>query len=338
MATETILFPPSNRVVPGSRLLPTAPFPDAQKIASLVKSTVSPDSIVSEWISSFINLLSEVDTLATRLFLKESYWRDLLCMTWDFHTLQGPEDIITFVKSSSKDDQITKVSLDKSAAHKVPQVAAFGDLKVVQAFLNIETSNGRGEGLVRLTPDPNDGSSWKALTLFTTLQELKGYEEKIHTRRPTGLPDNSLENGGLNWKDRLLAQRNFERGREPTVLILGAGQGGLTVAARLKQLGLETLIIDQNPRIGDNWRNRYHQLVLHDSVWFDHMPYLHFPPNWPVFTPKDKLADWFEYYAGVLELNVWTGTTLKTSEWSEITRQWTVDLVRESNGNKETSD
>ncbi len=47
----------------------------------------------------------------------------------------------------------------------------------------------------------------------------------------------------------------------------GAGQGGLTVAARLKQLGLETLIIDRNPRIGDSWRNRYHQLVLHDSVW-----------------------------------------------------------------------
>jgi cation diffusion facilitator CzcD-associated flavoprotein CzcO len=57
-----------------------------------------------------------------------------------------------------------------------------------------------------------------------------------------------------------------------------------------------------------------------------------------VFTPKDKLADWFEYYAGVLELNVWTGTTLETSEWSESARQWTVDLVRESNGNKETSD
>ena len=49
--------------------------------------------------------------------------------------------------------------------------------------------------------------------------------------------------------------------------IAGAGQGGLSIAARLKQLGVEALIIDRNPRIGDNWRNRYHQLVLHDSVW-----------------------------------------------------------------------
>lgn len=51
-----------------------------------------------------------------------------------------------------------------------------------------------------------------------------------------------------------------------------------------------------------------------------------------VFTPKDKLADWFEYYAGVLELNVWTSTTLEKSEWSESTRQWTVNLTREKDG------
>ncbi len=62
----------------------------------------------------------------------------------------------------------------------------------------------------------------------------------------------------------------------------GAGQGGLTIAARLKQLGISSLIIDQNDRVGDNWRNRYHQLVLHDPVWYDHMPYLEFPLNWPV--------------------------------------------------------
>lgn len=255
-------------------------------------------------------------------------------MTWDFHTLQGPEQILRFIQSSPQAGQLTSVSLDDSSAHKFPQAQGFGSLKAVQTFLKIETSTGRGEGLVRLVSDTNDGGRWKALTLFTTLKELKGYEENIRSRRPRGT-ESSLGDRGRNWKDRLVTQQNFEGGRQPIVLILGAGQGGLTVAARLKQLGLETLIIDRNPRVGDNWRNRYHQLVLHDSVWYDHMPYLNFPPNWPVFTPKDKLADWFEYYAGVLELNVWTNTTLETSEWSESTRQWTVTLAREKDGKKE---
>lgn len=140
---------------------------------------------------------------------------------------------------------------------------------------------------------------------------------------------------------------------EANCVPIGAGQGGLTVAARLKQLGVNTLIIDRNPRIGDNWRNRYHQLVLHDPVWYDHLPYVPFPPNWPVcpvsftylwgsadgsqiFTPKDKLAEWFETYAKTMELNVWTSTSITDSSWDEDKRQWTVTVKRTRDGKEET--
>ena len=140
-------------------------------------------------------------------------------MTWDFRTLQGPDQIAGFIESSNGRG-IINVLVDEYVPHKVPQIARFGDLNVVQAFLKIETRNGRGEGLVRLVSDVDDGGIWKAFTLFTTLRELKGYEEKICTRTPTGL-DRNLENEGRNWKDRLIAQRKFECGREPTVLIIG---------------------------------------------------------------------------------------------------------------------
>lgn len=140
-------------------------------------------------------------------------------MTWDFRTLQGPDQIAKFIESSKRGG-IIDVLLDESVPHKEPQIAQFGDLNVVQAFLKIETSIGRGEGLVRLVSDVDDGGTWKAFTLFTTLRELKGCEEKICTRRPTGL-DRNLENEGRNWKDRLIAQQKFDSGREPTVLIIG---------------------------------------------------------------------------------------------------------------------
>lgn len=140
-------------------------------------------------------------------------------MTWDFRTLQGPDQIARFIESS-KGGGITGVSLNESVPQKVPQIARFGDLDVVQAFLKIETSNGSGEGLVRIASDVDDDGIWKAFTLFTTLKELKGCEEKVCARRPTGL-DRNLENEGHNWKDRLVAQQRFEGGREPTVLIIG---------------------------------------------------------------------------------------------------------------------
>ena len=101
-------------------------------------------------------------------------------------------------------------------------------------------------------------------------------------------------------------------------------------------LGIEALMIDQNERIGDNWRKRYHQLVLHDPVWYDHLPYLQFPPNWPIFTPKDKLAQFFEAYAALLELNAWNSATIDKATWSEATQSWTATVTRKNGNSTET--
>jgi cation diffusion facilitator CzcD-associated flavoprotein CzcO len=108
----------------------------------------------------------------------------------------------------------------------------------------------------------------------------------------------------------------------------GAGQAGLTIHARLKMLGVSTLIIDSCDEIGDSWRSRYHQLVLHDPIWYDQMPYLPFPSFWPIYTPKDKLAGYFQAYAQLLELNIWTRTTIEATEWIEIKKEWSVTVKR----------
>ena len=102
-------------------------------------------------------------------------------------------------------------------------------------------------------------------------------------------------------------------------------------------LGVDTLVVDKNERVGDNWRKRYHQLVLHDPVWYDHLPYMPFPAQWPVFTPKDKLADFFEAYATLLELNVWTRTELVDSKYDADSKTWTVTVKRSrADGTSET--
>ena len=333
MATTALAFPPSNHVLPGSQLLQDAPFPDTESVGRSVdtQATPFPEAVAAEWGLNFQRFLNGEDIPVTKLFIKESYWRDLLCLSWDFHTLQGLESISSHARRSSETARSTKVEVCDHPAHKAPQLATVEGLQVTQAFLNIEFGSGLADGLVRLTPDSDDGGRWKAWTLFTTLKAIKGHQERTGDNRPTG----EREDNRLNWKDRRLVQQNFEDGHEPYVLILGAGQAGLSVAARLKQLGLESLIIDGNARIGDNWRKRYHQLILHDAVWFDHMPYLPFPSNWPKFTPKDKLADWFEYYAGILELNVWLSTKLTQTQWDDNTRTWTITVTRNKAAGKE---
>ena len=93
---------------------------------------------------------------------------------------------------------------------------------------------------------------------------------------------------------------------------------------------MPTIIVERNERPGDSWRKRYKSLCLHDPVWYDHLPYIKFPANWPVFSPKDKIGDWLEMYTRVMELNYWSSTD--GQERAPTTRtpsEWTVVVERD---------
>ncbi|PVH73453.1 FAD/NAD(P)-binding domain-containing protein [Cadophora sp. DSE1049] len=322
------LVPSSDRCELGSFPLTTAKFPAASD-----PKVVDVNDIASKWVSAFNESISNpsIENLS-KLFLAESYWRDQLCLTWDFHTLSGPTKIHSLL--STNPCRITSLVLDTSSSYRSPKTASLdnGKVQVVQAFLKVETDVGRGEGFVRLV---EEAGVWKVFTLFTFLKSLNGFEESVGKKRPNGVKHGEHVSRE-NWADRRKIEEGFENGEEPIVLILGAGQAGLTVAARLKMLGIKSLIVDREKRIGDNWRSRYHQLVLHDCVWFDHLPYMPFPEYWPIFTPKDKLGDWFESYVKLLELNAWTQTTITKSVWDDKTSQWRVNLDRVVDGKTQT--
>ncbi|MCJ1307008.1 hypothetical protein MMC25_000653 [Agyrium rufum] len=316
-----VQFPPSNHVLPGSHLLPHISFPDSVNPSEI---SSDPETIASKWVADFNSFLQVGETDLSGVFLKDSYWRDLLCLSWDFHTFHGAVEVAKFLKGRSQVWQIKSISLDASDDFKKPKIAPFdfpGNLKGIQSFIIVETQVGHGKGFIRLLPDKN--GDWKCYTLFTTLQELRDHPEMNRSRRPLGT-DYGSRAGRKSWKDIRDVEEQLE-GVEPTVLIIGCGQGGLSVAARLNQLGVRSLIVDRNARVGDNWRNR-----------FDHLPYLNFPANWPVFTPKDKLADWFESYAKILELNIWTSTTVTSSKWDIDKHAWTVNLERNIEGAKKS--
>ena len=130
----------------------------------------------------------------------------------------------------------------------------------MEAFLLFDTSAGHGRGVLRIKTNSTGTPAQTAWTLLTALQELTGHEEKVGSNRPTGQV-HSRDFRGPNWLDQRKKTAAF-KDRQPTVLVVGAGQAGLSIAARLTQLGVDTLLIEKNRRIGDNWRNRYHALTL----------------------------------------------------------------------------
>ncbi|KPI43444.1 putative indole-3-pyruvate monooxygenase YUCCA3 [Cyphellophora attinorum] len=312
--------PSFRRLEPGSvNLLP-------HKFTSSGSDDADPAALATETIDAFNKALSGNDVIAVAgLFAEDSYWRDHLGLTWDVRTFFGKAMIQE--QLSQNGCAVTSVKIDDSSAYRAPHIAAFdgaSKVKGIEFFITFESKVGSGRGTCRLF---EENGKWKIFSFFTSLRNIKGHEEATGPRRPTGVVHGG-QPGRKNWVERRQSEQHYEDGREPTVIILGAGQGGLTVAARLKMLGVDALIVDQNQRVGDNWRNRYHQLVLHDPVWYDHMPYIPFPDSWPIFTPKDKLGDWFEQYAHSLELNVWMKSTITKISWSEAYKTWTVHVDR----------
>jgi cation diffusion facilitator CzcD-associated flavoprotein CzcO len=173
----------------------------------------------------------------------------------------------------------------------------------------------------------------QAWLLSTTLEALTGHEEKIGANRPTGAAY-SRNFGGDNWAD-MRARASAYADREPAVLVIGAAQAGLSIAARLNQLGVDTLVVEQWPRIGDSWRRRYHSLALHNSIHLNHLPYMEFPPTWPKYIPKDMLGNWFEFYADAMEINCWTETEFVSGAWDAAAQCWTA-VVRRGDGTERT--
>ena len=278
------------------------------------------------WLAQFETALCDGDYSALKsLFVAESYWRDVLALSWNLQTLNGAEAILNELPALARRAAPKNFAInpDRAAPRRVMRAGT----SCIEAIFRFETAVGRGHGILRLVPDAADGNRPKAWTLLTALEELKDFEEEQGSTRPRGKAY-SRDFRGPNWLDLRKASAAYAD-RDPTVLVVGGGQAGLAVTARLKQLKIDTLIVDREARVGDNWRKRYHALTLHNQVQVNHLPYMPFPPNWPVYIPKDKLANWFEAYVDAMELNFWTGTEFMSGAYDEAQGHWYVELRRD---------
>ncbi len=284
------------------------------------------DSIATqtgEWLVRFEQTLGAPGGAGLEaLFHPACYWRDALALTWQLHTVGGREAVTADLKKYVVNARPMGFRL--SPRRTPPRRVKRAGRESIEAIFGFETAQGRASGVLRLIPDAADGNTLKAWTLFTSLDELKGFEEHTGRARPKG-ESYSRDFRGPNWLDLRRTANRYE-GRDPEVLVIGGGQAGLDAAACLSQLGVDTLIVDRERHIGDNWRKRYHALTLHNQVQVNHMPYMPFPPNWPSYIPKDKLAGWFEAYVEAMELNYWTGTEFQGGTYDEAAGRWTAKL------------
>ena len=276
----------------------------------------APNKTVSDFLGAFGKALSDGDVdRAVDLFQTDCYWRDLVTFTWNIKTMEGKDQVRDMLKA--------RLAETKPSNWAIADGENATDTDgLIESWIQFETDVARGFGHMRL----KDGKIW---TLLTTMAELKGHEEAQGFDRPMGVK-HGADKSRVTWKEGR-EKETSELGitRQPYCVIVGGGQGGIALGARLRQLNVPTIIIEKNERPGDSWRKRYKSLCLHDPVWYDHLPYLPFPRNWPVFSPKDKIGDWLEMYTKVMELNYWGSTTCKKASYDAKAKEWTVVVERD---------
>lgn len=263
--------------------------------------------IAETWITAFSRALDAADReRLAALFLAESYWRDLLALTGDFGSRAGGQQIAGALIAAlpARSPGGWRVSPRLTAPREVTRVAR----EVVEAFLEFETSAGPCSGVVRLVVD--DTGTARAWVLLTRRDDVRDGPRLLGTGNPRPAPPGGEE-------------------RDPDVLVVGAGHSGLFIATHLARLGIDALIVDTHERIGDNWRERYESLALHNPTGMVQFPYLPFPESFPPYLPKDLLADWFEFYAQAMRLDWWPGTRFTGGSYDEAAGRWTARVVRD---------
>ncbi|KIK51610.1 hypothetical protein GYMLUDRAFT_391868 [Collybiopsis luxurians FD-317 M1] len=298
----------------------------------LAKPQSSEIEIFSSWIAQFAKHLEQKDAQSiTSLFLSDGWLRDFLVFQWNLRTLHGHEQILAYLSLNLQNPNITTnktsnpVSNFTVASDEHFKPSPGGLPGSISGGFTFSTPIANGKGMVTLMPDPaltdHETREWKATTVFITLDSLKGHEESgvlrdIYLRKPTW-----TESRETRWK---------KTSEDPEVLIIGAGQSGLQVAARLQQMRIPTILVEKDERIGDVWRRRYSSLMLHTPKSHHNLLYQPFPANWPEWTPGHKLADWMEQYAISQDLLVWTKTrVVPPPSYNWETGKWTVTVDKQ---------
>jgi cation diffusion facilitator CzcD-associated flavoprotein CzcO len=277
---------------------------------------------VDNWLADFQLAIDAGNTAAAAgLFRADGFLRDLLALTWDLRTFSGPEAIAKALGAALTVRTITGIRQEDGPPEMFER-NRYGP--TIEAFFTFETDIAVCRGHLRLLRSLDESMPWQAWTLATSMEDLKDYPERAGMRRPSAAANGHRSGAGTTSAAATGAERF--RTEEPDVVIIGAGQAGLTLAARLMALEIPALVLERAPRVGDNWRSRYQSLVLHNQVSANHLPYLPFPASWPTYLGKDQLADWLEHYSEILGMAVWTSSEVISGSYDSVLHRWTLGV------------
>lgn len=278
-------------------------------------------SAVGDWLSSLSSAIEGRDGAQVELlFADGAILRDLMAFGWDLRNAAGAAAIAATLTSDNERTLVEQFRVRPGDQPNVEDAPAGG--QQVSVYVTFGTDVGQCEGFLVLAR--SEDGALVAASLVVQMIALRDHPEAAGALRPQG-----RAYGAVRGRQPLPADpaERFES-EDPAVIVIGGGHNGLIMGARLNRLNVPTLVLERNERIGDNWRNRYGSLALHDPAEVDDLPFMPLPDSWPRFTPKQRFADYLESYATMLDIPVWTGAETTAVEFDDATQLWNVRVQR----------
>ena len=276
-----------------------------------------------EWIAAFERAVVESDGDALKALLGEpAYLRDNGALTWDYRQFHGQDAVVSTLLSVA--GEIRPHNFRLAAKWPAPALSGPDDAPVVEAFFDFDTRHGTGVMLINALLVTGAPGGMQARAIFTRLENLHSIEQAPLHPRGRGYTQAAP---GQTWKQHRDAVRSHEDS-EPDVVIVGAGQSGLTTAAHLRTFGVSVLVIDRYPAVGDSWAKRYDALALHNPIEMNGFPFLKYPTHYPEYLSKDMMGEWLDLYARYMDLNVWTETEFCDARFDDHDARWTLSVRR----------
>jgi putative flavoprotein involved in K+ transport len=269
-------------------------------------------------------LAAQDEALFATLFLEDSHWRDLVALTWDTCQFWGRDAVRVnlFARGSTARPRNFHLDPDRST----PSVLI--EKGTAEFFTAFETEVGTASAFVTLRLDPSSRWGMRARLLATSLTGLHS------SSRPASQSRRGYEPAtpGETWLE--CRRRAHSRAVDPDVLIVGGGQSGATMAARLESLGVSYAVVNKEARPGESWRRRYSSLALHTPTYANNLPHVKLPQTYPDYMSKDQWGGWIDAYVDFMDLNYWSCTEFVHGWFDEDARVWTVEVRGETGSSR----
>ncbi|KAL8366311.1 hypothetical protein RB595_004873 [Gaeumannomyces hyphopodioides] len=238
----------------------------------------------------------------------QAYWKDSIALTWHLRTFATPSTIAASLLETSRLRGLSRDGFQVDGDAQFNPVFSFIDCPISFATSSPAT---KAIGKVLLLPVRGDKNQveWKIWILATRLESLDVHPENEALLRQ---PGRTID-----------GKQDFET----QVLILGAGNAAAILAARLKALGVESVMVERYPRVGDNWARRYDCLQFHVPTSSAQTPYLPYDDSLlGRMLKREDLTNHMRRYVAEFHLNVLTSSRVQSSVFDTSAKKWTVTI------------